>query len=198
MDNTPPTQNLRKPRVPKRQTGKIARLPEELRLRINRMIYDGLPYAEILKNLVPVASHLKHQDLRRWRRGCSYLRWESERLRTFHLRDRAAFAIELTKENEGSVIQKAGLDVAASQFLEMLHDLDVSTLRGKLRDDPQEYARIVNTMVRLAEGSLKFERYKAEVAAKKELMLRQLNDSKRPGGMTPEVIEQMEQTLRLM
>jgi len=173
-------------------------LPEEVRLRINHLIYDGVPYTAIANELASEAPQLRRWHLEAWRKGAGYQRWEKERWRTACLHDRATFAIKLAKENEDAVIQRAGMDIVASQFLEMLQDLDVTTLRKELQDDPQEYARIVNTMVRLAEGSLKFERYRAEVAAKKELLLRQLNDSKKPGGMTPEVIEEMEQTLRLL
>ncbi len=182
----------------RRQNGRIARLPEDVRLKINQMIYDGVFYYEILARLGPAVAHVSKGNLVKWKKGTGYRRWEQERAQARQLHDRAVLAIQLAKENEGVVIQKASLDIAASQFLELLKDLDVNGLRGILEEDPQEYARIISTMVRLAEGSLKFERYRAEVAEKKELLLKQLAEAKKEGGMSRKSIREMEQTLRLL
>ena len=192
------SQKEKKPRRPKHQTGKIARLPEDIRLKINQMISDGLTYGEIIASLGPVGAHLTRHAVRDWRRGVGFREWQQERAQARQMHDRAVLAIQLAKENEGAVIQKAGLDIAASQCFELLKDLDLNGFKQILEEDPQEYARIVSVMVRLAEGSLKFERYRAEVAEKKELLLKQLGEAKKEGGMSLKSIEDMEAALQLL
>ena len=192
------SQKVKKPRRPKHLTNKIARLPEDIRLKINQMLSDGVTYLEIIGSLGPAGAHLNRSDLQCWRAGVGFRQWEHERAQARQMHDRAILAIQLAKENEGAVIQQAGLDIAASQCFELLKDLDVNGLKGILEEDPQEYARIVSTMVRLAEGSLKFERYRAEVAEKKELLLKQLAEAKQEGGMSLKSIEDMEAALQLL
>ena len=67
--------------VPRPRNGKVAKLPEAIRNRINLMIEDGLPYASILEKLressdalLPYA--ISEMNLSNWYRG-GYQDWRA-------------------------------------------------------------------------------------------------------------------------
>ena len=53
----------------RRRTGKVARLPAATREKLNQMLDDGLPYADIIQALGPQAAHLTPDNLSNWSRG---------------------------------------------------------------------------------------------------------------------------------
>src|SRR5216683_6118161 len=53
----------------RRRNGKVARLPFALRIEINRMLDDGLPYKLIIENLGTAGNHLTEDNLTNWRLG---------------------------------------------------------------------------------------------------------------------------------
>ncbi len=51
----------------RRRNGNVARLPKAVRDRINRMIEDGVPYAEIIESLGEEGKGLDKWNLTRWK-----------------------------------------------------------------------------------------------------------------------------------
>ena len=51
------------------RNGHVARLPKEIRQRINQMLDDGLPYAQIIKNLGPKRKKLDTSHIGSWKTG---------------------------------------------------------------------------------------------------------------------------------
>src|SRR5512138_3401294 len=114
------------------------------------------------------------------------------------MRIRREFALDVVKANEGSQIHKAALQVAATQIYELLSDFEVETLKDKLSGDPENYARIVNAIAKLSDSGLKYEKYKAEVAAVKARIEKEISATKNAGGLTRETIDKIEKELRLL
>jgi hypothetical protein len=177
--------------------GKIARLPAARRAVVNRMLRDGASYASVIEELKGEIPDLNASNVTNWQQG-GYQEWLREQDRLEDMRIRREFALEVVRENKGSEIHEAGLQVAASQIYELLSDFDVNTLKEKLAGDPENYARIVNAIAKLSDGGLKYERYRAEVAAAKARIEAELKQGSREGGLTPEARERIERELKLL
>src|ERR1044071_8814671 len=70
-----PAQQPTAPASTRRRNGKVARLPQEVRERLNSMIRDGLPYADVIAQLGDAGKPLTYHNLVRWRKG-GYREWE--------------------------------------------------------------------------------------------------------------------------
>ena len=181
------------------RTGKIARLAKKWRDIIDLMLEDGASYDQIraaVKEAIP-PEQLNDQNIQHWREG-GHEDWLNERRRLDDMRAKREFALQLVKENEGSQVHEAGLQIAATQIYELLQDFDVETLKEKLAGDPGNFARIVNAMAKLSDSGLKFERYHAEVQAAKARIENELAGAKSKGGVTTETIERIERELNLL
>lgn len=183
-----------------RRVGKIARLPKTLRDQVNTWLRDGRPYAEIIGELARAGvEDVNAQNLTNWSEG-GYQDWLREQERLDDMRAKREFAMEIVRENEGSKIHEAGLQIAATQIYEILTDFDVASIKEKLQGDPENFARVVNAMAKLSEGGLKYERYRQEVAAAKARMEAEIAAAKRAGtgGITEDTLERIERELKLL
>jgi hypothetical protein len=161
------------------------------------MLRDGLNSKQIIQRLGEPVRHLRPNHFTNWRKH-GYKRWLLEQARIDRMRTLSEMAIRIAKENEGAVIHQANLHAAASQIFEVLDDFDAKSLQERLDGDPQNYMRVVNGLARVSETALKFDRYRAEIAEKKEKMQRLIQESKESGGMTHEAIEELETMLKMM
>jgi hypothetical protein len=180
-----------------RRTSKISRLPKEFRDVINLMLQDGAAYLKIQQWLALKGHVITEKNISDWYKG-GYEDWLKEQSRLADMKARREFAMDVVRENEGSKIHEAGLQIAATQIYELLSDFDVESLKEKLAGDPANFSKIVNALTKLSEGGLKYERYRAEVAAAKARIDAELGRAKGKGGITPETLEKIEQELRLL
>lgn len=181
-----------------RRTGKIARLPKELRDEVNRMLRDGVTYATISGFLKDKGyPDINAQNFTNWFEG-GHQDWLKEESRLEDMRIRREFAMKIVEENEGSKIHEASLQIAASQIYEVLNDLDPKTIIEKLKGNPEQYSRLINALAKLSDGGLKYERYKTEVAERKERIAIELGRAKNKGGITPETLAKIEAELNLL
>ena len=183
--------------MPKPSNGKIAHLPHELRHQLNTLLRDGLNSVQIIGRLGDPVKHLRPRNFSSWRKH-GYKRWLQEQARIDRTRALSEMAIRIAKENEGAVIHQANLHAAASQIFEVLDEFDPKSLQEKLDADPQSYPRMVNALARVSETALRYERYRAEVAEKKEKMQKIIEQSKAGGGMSDEELAEFERLLNLM
>jgi hypothetical protein len=182
--------------IPHRRKGKIARLPNIVRSSLNQMILDGLPYRKIIEQLGEHGQGLNQQNLTNWKKG-GHQDWLDQQDRLDDMRDKREFAKAVVRENAGGELQEASIHIAAAQIYQVLMDYDLRALKKSLKADPENYARVINALSKLGEGSLKFDRYRAEVAQHKANILKELANSE-PGGFTPETRRRVENELHLM
>jgi hypothetical protein len=143
----------------RRRTGDIARLPAAVQDSINRMLDEGVPYAEIIQRLGPHAQGLTKQKLSRWRYGAhqDYLRKQDLATRTRLVTE---FAAELLAQPGADPDQTARVcrEVAAGQVLITLLDHGKNALGSALKSDPSTVFRLVNNVCNLSESSLAAEK----------------------------------------
>jgi hypothetical protein len=181
----------------KTRKGKIARLPKETRDVVNMMIRDGATYQQINQMLEKHDCFgVGEQNLTNWREG-GYQDWLKEQERLEDMRAKREFALEVVRQNEGSKIHEATLQLAASQLYEVITEFDLGGLKGLLREQPENYARLVNSLAKLSQSGLEYEKYREGVRAAKEAIQAKLATAK-GGGLAPETISFIEEKLGLM
>jgi hypothetical protein len=142
-----------------RRTGKIARLPESVRLQVNSMLNDGLPYAQIRKNLAEHGAGLNPNNLSRWRHG-GFQDWLNQQLWLDEIRLKLGFCSELIQQKDGNHLNEGSLRLAVAQIASLLLALDSSALKDKSLAELNSYSRLLSTLCKLTDGSLKYERHR--------------------------------------
>ena len=188
-----------------RRTGKIASLPKVLRDQVNTKLRDGVTYAGIIDFLREDCPDLNAENVSHWfkgsgdpENGSGYQDWLKDQERLDDMKRKREFAMQIVQENEGSKIHEAAVQIAASQIYEVLTDLDPKTIQDKLRDNPEQYSRLINALAKLSDQGIKHQRYKDEVAARKERIQKELDQAKGKGGITKETLRRIEQELNLL
>ena len=182
--------------VKRRGRSAVGRLTHELREEISRMLWEGVTYREIRAAMRAKGVKLSNNSLTTWLKG-GYQDWLGAQERSSQGERMMASALKVVKEKQGTLIQEAGLQLAASQIYQVLMDFDPKVLNKGLNRNGEGYARLVHVMARLTEGELKYERYRAEVAERKERILKELQEAKE-GGLTRARLRRIEGDLHLM
>lgn len=191
------------------RTGKIARLPKTLRDAVNLALQDGATANAIIKIVTDAKEHgatngdgseieiPNDQNITNWRDG-GYADWLKENTRLDDMRAKREFALRIVSENEGGKIHEAGLNLAASQIFELLQDFDVSAMKDKLAENPEEFSKIVSALARISKEALGFEKYREVVAEQKRKINDALSAAKGKGGITPDTLQQIEQAAAML
>src|SRR4051812_24499811 len=140
-----------------RRKGRVARKPKEIRDRLNQMLLDGLPYADIISSLGEDGKDLNEDNLRRWRTG-GYQEWLQNLDRIDRQNARTEKTFDLACER-GSRIHQATLQIAAANLCDLLMQLEPCELQEILEKEPDKYTRLLNALVRLSDGQLRCEQH---------------------------------------
>jgi hypothetical protein len=179
----------------KPSNGKIARLPKDLRDRVNTMIRDNIPYATIIETLGKSVRHITERNFTNWKNH-GYKQWLEQQEQIDLMQKSSNLAIAAATSNKAMVVHQASLHLVATQLKEALTDLNTESIREALQADPDNFAKIVNALARLSEGGLRFERYHAELAEKKRELAKHIEAGKK-NGFTPKVVAKMEHALNM-
>ena len=178
------------------RNGKVARLPKATRDRINIMLQDGLPYADIISKLGPDANDINEDNIGNWKAG-GHQDWLREQQRVRDVRSRQEFALDLVCEKDGNQLHQATLQLAATNLVELLVDLDPAALRETLEEEPDKYTRLLNAIARLSDGELRCERHRSQ-EAERQAKLAQDQRPKEKRGISDESLRKAEDKLSLM
>lgn len=185
-----------KPPTSHGRTGKVARLPKSLRDQINIMIQDGVPYLEIIAKLGLASLGIAEGNLSTWKTG-GYLDWTRQNQIATAIQGKYEFALKLIAEsNDENAAGQALLHAVALQFCEFLADTDPATIRDSLLSDADKMTRLVNSMVRLAEGGIKCETHKLSTRAQARAAAQTQKNQKR--GISEQSLQEAEQALKLL
>src|SRR5262245_56719801 len=143
-----------------RRNGKIARLPKPTRDMINRMLDDGLPAVVIIDELGEAGHGLNPQNLTNWVQG-GYQDYLKEQQSIERAKAQMEFAIELlseTGDTDPDQIHRATNLVAAHQLFDAIFQHGGQAVRQMLKDKPQTYFTVINTLCSLSNSALRVER----------------------------------------
>ena len=171
-----------------RRTGKIARLPKEIRDVVNLMLQDGAAARVVIEKLEGIRANggkgvdgelieiPNEQNVTNWIQG-GYQDWQLERQRLDDLRFKREMALEIVRQNEGSKIQEAALQLASSQLYEVISEFDLTSLKEMLAEQPAEFSNLVNSLAKLSKSALDYEKYR-DAVVKAKVELQKLRDPK--------------------
>jgi hypothetical protein len=180
------------------RTGKIARAPFDVRTRANELLRDGAKASAVIKFLESRDIFgVNEQNVTNWRDG-GYQDWLKEQSRLDDMRAKREFAMEIVRQNEGSKIHEAGLNMAASQIFELLEDFDAAAMRESLKNDPENYSRIVGALAKISKESLTFQKYRDLVAEQKRKLEAVIKTQFQKGGVTKEAREEFEREVGML
>jgi len=164
------------------------------------MLRDGFTYADVIAWLITEGhgepGDFNDQNLTNWKEG-GHQDWLGEQARLEEMKAKREFAMEIVRQNEGSKIHEAALQIAASQVYEVLNEFDLSSLKDLLAEKPENYAALINGLAKLSKGGLEFEKYREQVATRKREM-ESLLDQPDGRAITRETIDQLKEKLRLL
>ena len=147
----------------RRRNGKVARLPQDVRERLNSLIRDGLPYADIIAQLGDAGKTLTYHNLVRWRKG-GYREWEQRQEHLDALRAKQQLALDALREKDAAKLHEAVLQITATQLCQLMADLNPATLRKHLEADPHNFVRLLTLLPKLTTISLECERQRLSAA----------------------------------
>ena len=182
--------------------GKIGRLPKAVRDQLNQMIDDGVPYADIIRDLGPAGAALTENNISTWRFG-AHQAWVKEQQRLAGMRVRQEFAMDLVRENAGATTQQAAYQIAALNLCDLLDDFDPDLLKNTLHSDPETYTMLLNAYTRLLLAMPKLGEADAACASRLEeaaQLLAKANREKqgKPAGLSEQARLEMQEKLNLM
>jgi len=156
------------------RTGKVARLPKNVRDSINRLIEDGLSYGDIIEKLGADGQGLNKHHISEWRTGGGFEEWQQDQQWLEEIRAQQQFGQELLQKEGETKINQIVLQVAITQVLQMLRHIAPTNLNGKFDTDPANFTRLLNSISRISRESLVFRKYddafaKASAAELKKL-----------------------------
>ena len=208
VDNTPapepaalPAAPRRRPAFsPRRPTGKVARLPLEIRNLVNFALRDGRPYTEIIALL---AAHgftgVTAGNLSTWAKG-GYAKWldAQERFESARALSPQAVALLGQLQPEGrSEVADLNESLLAFHFNALLDSVDASGVR----QDPQQFVSLARALTGYMAARAQRQRVELE-RLKYELDLRKIADQKeknaKPRGLSPATIRQIEAAAKML
>ena len=160
-----------------RHNGNVARLPKDVRDKINSMIQDGLTYPAIIQNLGEQGKHLNVVNLSRWKKG-GYMDWLAEQAFIERTRARQETPAQLVRDFDATDINHAALQLGTLHIFEALRDLGPGSLNKKLGGDCASFARLLNALARASRETMQLQKYR-EACAKARAALQELKDPKR-------------------
>ena len=178
-----------------RRTGKIARLPEDIRNRVNELLDDGVDYPHIIDYLTQAGyPGIYPKNLSNWKDG-GYEDWLKHCQRLEELELKTAYAVEVARGTDATKFQEAAVNLTAVQFYDLLNRFDPHTLTQALREHPEKFPAVINSFAKLTREVVGLERFRAErkEAAKREAELNQ----PAPAGLTEPTIIKMLTALRI-
>jgi hypothetical protein len=181
----------------KEKPSKPRRLPRALQKEVSEMLVQGLSAAAMLEKLGDRAQGATAEQVTEWEKS-GHADWMQERERFEGLDRLREMARQVPGSSGSNLIQEAGLRMAADQIYEMLCWFNPKVFKKKVQGNLADYARVIAMLVRLSEGGLKYERYRAEVAERKAAMEKELTVAAQNGGVSAEFLEFMERELKLL
>jgi len=196
-DTPPETKNQNPKTIPSRQRrGTVARLPKDLRDRINQLLDDGLAYCQIVSELAQDARDLQPEHIRRWKAG-GYQDYLREQRLIRQCRARTDRALQLLRQSGHIHAFQATQQIATAQICETLADAGPEILREALAANPLNYFRMLNAFSRLTAGGLKCERLLDE-QAQTAAQAQPSSDAEPKKGLSQGTLKEMNDKLQLL
>ena len=191
-----------------RRKGKVARLPIDLKIEVNKQLRDGITYGDIIQFLEGKGhTGFNDENISAWYKG-GHQDWLKNQERIEQLTARRDAALELVRDLKqgGEVhITEANELILASQINEALSDFDPAIIRELLAEKPEKFFQLAqavtsqtNERTKREKLELDYKKYRDTVEEQKRKIQESLNVAKSKGGLTKETLKQIEEAAALL
>jgi hypothetical protein len=174
----------------------IGRLPKPERDKVNLLLLDGLPHAEIPARLGDLGKNITTDSVDRWAAG-GFKLWLAKFNDLQESRAEQETAMDLACTDGGSRIHEATLQLAATRLTGLLRQLDCSDFKELLREDPAKLIPLLNSLATISNAELKCERHRIDLQERASKTAGDCSETK-PAGLRPETRKHMENEMNLM
>ena len=175
-----------------RRTGKIARLPEEIREQVNEYLSQGWEYSRIIEWLTQQGHPgINLPNLTKWKQG-GYEDWLRHAERLDELELKLQYATDVALQADPAKFQQAAVNLTCLQFFELLNRFDSSALVGAIQARPEKYPSLINSLARFTHEYVALQRFRTELEDREA----QRNPQNR-GGISSEAVTRMLLALRV-
>jgi hypothetical protein len=129
-----------------RRTGRIASLPKIWRDMVSRMIWNGVPYKNIVLALDEGGLSATERNVSNWATG-GYLEWRLEQEAVLQNRLDQDHLVEHLRRDDASELPEVGLQAAATRLSQIL--LQKTTQAHELETDLDNFSKMVDVLCRL-------------------------------------------------
>lgn len=145
-----------------RRTGKIARLPEEIRNELNEMLDDGVEYQRIIDWLAGKGfPGFKHNNISRWKDG-GFEDWLHYHARLDELELKMKWAAQVAQDTNKNELHQASLGLTGLQFFEMLNRFEPTALSRLLQSHPEKYPTLINSLARYTREMVGLQKFRCD------------------------------------
>ena len=134
--------------------GKVARLPQELREVVNRMLADGAEYKQVIAELEkrrdkwPAGiTGFNKVNIHEWRHG-GYKEWYAEQELRDERRAERQETFDFLRES-GKDTGRAAQELAKLRLFDVMMNTDSRALADKASADPNHFVRAVNVLLKV-------------------------------------------------
>jgi hypothetical protein len=187
------------------RTGKIARLPFQIREELNTKLRDGVTAPTLIKWLAQLGKKgISEQNITNWRQG-GFQDWlkQEERNEAIRIQSEASLSLVKALQGQGSSLEEANSVLMASKIGEVLQDYDTVTLKELLKEKPDKIISLAFAINGQAgerskrEGlELKVRQYEDKLKKIREAVASD-SSKKKGGGLTKETLATIEKELSL-
>jgi hypothetical protein len=164
-----------------RPNGKIARLPKDLRDKVNVMLRDGVPYSRVLKHIedslpVPLEDPISEQNLSNWK-NAGHQVWLHDQEQREEILEARDDALQFPGDDE-SRLEQATLKIASTRLFQLFKHLEPAAFAGLAQRKPETYARLFSALPRITREGLRYQKYR-DACVQARAALQPLKDPKR-------------------
>jgi hypothetical protein len=158
------------------------------------MLDDGVPHLEVIARLGEHGKDLNKNNLINWQKG-GHQDWLKDQPWLDELHSRLDFADNIVTESDSPKVREASLIIAVKQMYELITTFEPATFREQLAADPSTYSRILNSLAKLAEVGLRYDRERNETARS---ATREKNKAMKATGLTADMLCNYENEFKLL
>jgi hypothetical protein len=129
-----------------RRNGRIASLPKLQRDMVSRMIWNGVPYKNIVQALVELGCNATERNISNWATG-GYLEWRFEQDLSLQNRLDQDHILDHLRREDASELPEVGLQAAATRLSQIL--LDKTARAENIEANLGAFSQMVDILTRL-------------------------------------------------
>jgi uncharacterized protein DUF3486 len=161
-----------------KRRSRIAKLPREVRNQVNVMLDEGATYQSVVDWLHGKGYPECTVDMVfQWKKG-GFQDWLRDERRADSERSLRDWATSVAADTGQTSLPTAYVMFASAQLRRLVDDIDEMAAKASLKEHPEEYARLFNSLARFAKLAVEMEKVEKIIRLRKELQAKGAEEGK--------------------